>query len=160
MRRGNVRVKEKMTTLSKVWLCYSQTLRGTQVHLGKLNSSLPPCCTLLVMETLMLQRFCRPAGHDPLCSGEDRKAGEAERRQQLLHPAWKLLVYEPPAGLIQPLHECVCFHTGPLNSFISCHHGTSSVDKWTPKGWTPDRLIAAEDFNERGAICIKITKKR
>lgn len=123
-----------------------------RVHLGKLNYPLPPRCTLLDMETLMLQRFCSPAGHDPLRSREDGKAGEGEKRQQLLQLAWKLLVYDPPAGLIQPLHECVCFHTGPLNSFISFHHGTSSVDKWTPTGWTPDRLKAAKDFDIRSNL--------
>lgn len=89
-----------------VALLQSDTTR----NLGKLNSPLPPRCTLLDMETLMLQRFCSPAGHDPLRSREDGKAGEGEKRQQLLQPAWKLLVYDPPAGLIQPLHECVFSH--------------------------------------------------
>ena len=61
--------------------------------------------------------------------GAETRSGDEERQQQLLESAWKLLICELPAGLIQPLHECVCFHTGLLNSFISCHQTSSGVDK-------------------------------
>lgn len=65
--------------------------------------------------------------------GEERRSGDKERRQHLLESAWKLLICERPAGLIQPLHECVCFHTGLLNSFISRHRTTTDVDKYTQR---------------------------
>lgn len=72
-----------------------------------------------------------------LCLGEDGL-------EQLLESVWKLLICEPPAGLNQPLHECVCFHAGSLNSFISCHHRISSVDQWTPHSWWTRPAISVE----------------
>ena len=35
--------------------------------------------------------------------------------------ARKLLICEHPAGLIPPVRERVCFHTGLLNSLVECH---------------------------------------
>lgn len=116
--------KKRLTdrSLCPTRLCCSYSALQTHTHTPgrKSTSSLRS----LHLDT---KRPQKPVSFSQL--GEERRSGDEERQQQLLESAWKLLICEHPAGLIQPLHECVCFHTGLLNSFISCHRRTSGVDK-------------------------------
>lgn len=118
-------------TLSPARLCYSLAMETLppplQTHTHTHTWSKVHIPGLVKIPSSGNRKTHKPVSFSQL--GDKGRPGDGEGQQQLLESAWKLLICEHPAGLIQPLHECVCFHTGLLNSFIRCHWRTSGVDK-------------------------------